>query len=202
MHARRHRAAGIAAIVITLGIALSGCSIYFGTPDDRGSQTTDDSGPGGGMMTDSDDFSRIDIMFAQMMIPHHQQAIDMSKFAIEKATDPEIRALAEQIRDAQAPEIELMESWLSETDGWMSMGDRGMGMGGMLSDEEMAALQDASGPEFDRLYLEGMIDHHEGAIWMAQMILDSENPEVKALGEAIVESQTSEIERMREMLDQ
>lgn len=205
MFASRYRAAGIAALVIAAGIALSGCTVNIGSPDDddRRSGIMGDSGQGDGMMGDADSagFSPADIMFAQMMIPHHQQAVDMSELAIEKAVDPDVRALAEQIRDAQAPEIELMESWLDEAGVRMSMGsDMGMGMGGMLSDDEMTALEDATGAEFDRLYLEGMIEHHEGAILMTQMILDSENPKVKELGEAIVESQTAEIEQMRQML--
>ena len=195
-------AAAIAAVAMTAGIALSGCTINLGQPDDEShSGMMDDSGPSsGGMMSDSVDFSRVDIMFARMMIPHHQQAVDMSELAIEKTTDPDVRALAGQIRDAQVPEIELMESWLDEAGSGISMGEDGMDMGGMLSEEEMTSLEDAAGAEFDRLYLEGMIDHHEGAIQMAQMILDSENSEVKALGEAIVESQTAEIEQMEQLL--
>jgi uncharacterized protein (DUF305 family) len=202
MFARRHRAAGIAALVVATAVALSGCTINFGNPDDDGgSGMMGDTGPGGGMMSDSDDFSRADIMFAQMMIPHHQQAVDMSELAIEKTTDTDVRSLAEEIRDAQAPEIELMESWLAEAGSRMSMGQgMDMGMGGMLSEDEMTALENATGAEFDRLYLEGMIEHHQGAIQMTQMILNSKNPEVKALGEAIVTSQTAEIERMEEML--
>lgn len=193
MFASRYRAAGVAALVIAAGIALPGCTVDAGSPDG-------DRGPG--MMGDADSagFSPADIMFAQMMIPHHQQAVDMSELAIEKAVDPEVRALAEQIRDVQAPEIELMESWLDEAGVGMSMGEHDMGIGGMLSEDEMTALENATGAEFDRLYLEGMIEHHEGAIQMAQTILDSENPEVKELGEAIVESQTAEIEQMKLML--
>jgi uncharacterized protein (DUF305 family) len=206
MFASRYRAAGIAALVIAAGIALSGCTVNVGSPDDddRRSGTMGDQGPDDGMMGDADSagFSPADIMFAQMMIPHHQQAVDMSELAIENAVDPEVRALAEQIRNAQAPEIELMESWLDEAGVRMSMGEHGMGMGGMLSEDEMTALENATGAEFERLYLEGMIEHHEGAIQMAQMILDSENPEVKELGEAIVESQTAEIEQMKEVLDE
>jgi uncharacterized protein (DUF305 family) len=205
MFASRYRAAGIAALVIAAGIALPGCTVNVGSPDDdRRSGMMGDQGPDDGMMGDADSagFSPADIMFAQMMIPHHQQAVDMSELAIENAVDPEVRALAEQIRNAQAPEIELMESWLDEAGVRMSMGEHGMGMGGMLSEDEMTALENATGAEFERLYLEGMIEHHEGAIQMAQMILDSENPEVKELGEAIVESQTAEIEQMKEMLDE
>ncbi|MFB9309805.1 uncharacterized protein (DUF305 family) [Agromyces hippuratus] len=194
MFARRYRGAGIAALVIATGAALAACTINIGSPDtDRDRRS--------GMMSDTDSaaYDPADLMFAQMMIPHHQQAVDMSELAIEKSTDPEVLALAEQIRDAQTVEIALMEGWLEDAGVRMPMGDR-MPMGGMLSDDEMTALEDATAAEFDRLYLEGMIDHHEGAILMARMILDSDNPEVRALGEAIVESQTAEIELMTQML--
>jgi len=201
--AGRDRAAGIAAVIITVGVALSGCTIDFDGPDeDRHARMMNGSEPAGGMMRESEEFSRVDIMFARMMIPHHQQAIDMSELAIENTTNPDVLRLAEHIRDAQGAEIELMESWLDESEGRMTMGDNGVGvgMGGMLSEREMTALEDATGAEFDRLYLEGMIDHHEGAIRMTQMILHSENPEMRALGHAIVESQTAEILRMERML--
>lgn len=162
-----------------------------------------ESGPASGASSDPEGFSRADIMFAQMMIPHHQQAVDMSELAIEKTTDPEVRDLALDIRDAQTAEIELMEGWLTEAGAPGPMGPgMGMGMGGMLSEEEMTALENAIGAEFDRIYLQGMIEHHEGAIQMTHMIVNSANPEVKALGEAIVRSQTAEIERMRDMLSE
>jgi uncharacterized protein (DUF305 family) len=75
-----------------------------------------------------------------------------------------------------------------------------MGMGGMLSDAEMKALENAKGAAFDKLYLEGMIAHHKGAIHMAQMVVDSNNSEAKALGEAIIKSQTAQIKYMEALL--
>jgi len=201
MAARMNRARALAALALGTALTLSGCTIVLGQPG--GDPYPGMRGDSGGMMGDSGsgEFSRSDIMFAQMMIPHHQQAVDMSDLAIETTADPEVRDLAEQIRDAQAPEIETMNGWLAEAGAGTSMG-HDMGMGGMLSDDQMAALQDATGPEFDRLYLEGMIRHHEGAIRMTQMILGSDNPEVRGLGEAIVDSQTAEIALMRRMLGQ
>jgi len=198
----------MAALALSAALALTGCTINLPAPANDGNRGMDDHGPGQGPMggggSDSDEFSPSDIMFAQMMIPHHQQAVDMSDLALERSTDPDVLELAQQIRDAQAPEIEQMEGWLDDAGAGTSMGhdpsDMGMGMGGMLSDEDMAALENATGAEFDRLYLEGMIEHHEGAIQMTRMIRDSSNDEVRALAEAIVESQTAEIERMEEML--
>lgn len=135
-------------------------------------------------------------MFAEMMIPHHKQALDMSEIAFSNSKDPEILALAEEIRSAQAPEIEEMRSW-----GAVKMdAHAGHMMDGMLSDDEMSALRNATGREFDRLFLEGMIKHHEGAIEMADMVIDSESPRAAALGKAIVETQRIEIEKMKLLL--
>jgi uncharacterized protein (DUF305 family) len=186
------RATAVLTATLTLGL-LAGCTININPSD-----STSDNGMGGMMGDSSGDFSMVDLGFAQMMIPHHEQAVEMSGLALEISTDPEILALATQIRDAQAPEIEQMQSWLDSSTGMM---DHDMGtMGGMLSDDEIATLAASTGSEFDRLFLEGMIGHHEGAIQMAQMILDSNNEEVKALGEAIVSSQTAEIALMRDLL--
>lgn len=207
MFTRRNRAAVTAALALAAALALTGCTFNLGNPGDDDDRGRDDHMSGQGPMggdSDSDEFSPGDIMFAQMMIPHHQQAVDMSELALERSSDPDVLELAEQIRDAQAPEIEQMQGWLDAAGAGTSMGhspdDMGMGMGGMLSDEDMTALENATGAEFDRLYLEGMIEHHEGAIQMTQMIEDSRNAEVRALAEAIVETQTAEIERMEEML--
>lgn len=142
------------------------------------------------------EFSANDIMFAQMMIPHHEQAIEMSELALKNSQDPEILALAEEIRAAQAPEIEDMKTW-----GTSHMGSHaGHMMDGMLSDDEMEALTRAQGSEFDRLFLEGMIKHHQGAIEMADMIVDSQSPRASTLGKAIIETQQAEIEKMKELL--
>ena len=142
-------------------------------------------------------FSADDRMFAAMMIPHHEQAIQMSELAFLNSTDPEILALANEIKAAQGPEIEQMKSW-----GSSMMGSHAGHMmdEGMLSDDEMAQLKDAKGAEFDRLFLEGMIKHHQGAIQMADMIIESANEEAALLGKNIVESQSAEIERMRQLL--
>jgi uncharacterized protein (DUF305 family) len=142
-------------------------------------------------------FSADDQMFAAMMIPHHEQAIQMSELALLNTTNPEILALATEIKAAQGPEIEQMKSW-----GSSKMGSHAGHMmdEGMLTDDEMAQLKEARGAEFDRLFLEGMIKHHQGAIQMADMIIDSVNEEAALLGKNIVDSQSAEIERMRQLL--
>jgi uncharacterized protein (DUF305 family) len=140
-------------------------------------------------------YSSQDIMFAEMMIPHHQQAIEMSDLALKNSTNPEVLALAQEIKDAQTPEIEQMKSW-----GASSVAHMGHIMDGMLSDEEMSELTAATGSSFDKLFLEGMIKHHQGAIDMAEMVIDSKNSEVAALAKAIIEAQRKEIELMRTLL--
>ena len=151
------------------------------------------------MNTQDSTFSGSDTMFAQMMIPHHQQAIEMSDLALKISKNADVLKLAEQIKNAQTPEITQMKSWLTSAGASETM-DHSMGMGGMLSDSEIHTLATSTGKKFDSLFLTGMISHHEGAIHMVTMIQDSANSEVKKLGEAIVESQTREIEVMQKIL--
>lgn len=142
------------------------------------------------------EYSSQDIMFAEMMIPHHEQAIVMSDIALTNTTNPEILKLAQEIKDAQAPEIAQMKSW----DGVDASTHMGHTMMGMLNEQEIADLRAATGKEFDRLFIEGMIKHHEGAIDMAEMIDDSKNSEVAELGKAIIATQTAEIKYMQSLL--
>ncbi len=145
------------------------------------------------------EYSGDDIMFAQMMIPHHQQAIEMSDLALKNSKNPQVLKLAEQIKAAQAPEISQMKSWLASV-GQSLMGDHGMHMDGMLSDDDIEQLRQSSGITFDKLFLAGMIAHHEGALSMVSMIEDSENEEAKTLAKNIKMSQSAEIELMKKYL--
>ena len=142
-----------------------------------------------------------DAMFLQMMIPHHEQAVVMSDLALSISKDAEVLKLAKQIKDAQASEIIKMQGWLADAglsqDPGHPMGD---GMGGMLSDSDLSALKGSTGKAFDKLFLEGMIAHHEGAIDMVMMIENSSNTDISNLGQEIVKSQTAEIELMKELL--
>ena len=179
--------------VLIGSLFLTGCTINIGGT----------GGMNGGMMGNNESssaFSGTDIMFAQMMIPHHQQAVDMSTLAETNTTNPEILALAKQIKDAQAPEIKQMTAWIESSGAGMDMG-HDMGMGGMLTDEQMTALKNATGAAFDKLYLEGMIGHHQGALQMAKMIESSDNAEAKQLAANIISSQSAEIEKMKQMLE-
>ena len=161
---------------------------------------------GFGMM-DSDqtrstrDLSGADSMFLQMMIPHHQQAVDISELAIARSKDAELIALATDIRDGQKAEIIQMKSWLGKADADIDMGhSMGDSMGGMLDDQELADLESASGTNFDLLWLEGMINHHDGALHMSTMIKDARNAEIKRFGENVISAQTAQIEQMKIMI--
>ena len=165
------------------------------------------SGMSHSSMMDSDEvnstasFTGSDIMFLQMMIPHHQQAVDISNLALTKSKDAELLALATSIRDSQADEIIQMKQWLSEAGANVEMGhSMGHSMGGMLDDADLAALKSASGSVFNRLWLQGMTDHHDGALQMTQMIEDAKNLNIKKFGQDIVIAQTAQIKQMQTML--
>ena len=141
-------------------------------------------------------FSSADIQFAEEMISHHEQAVLMSDIALTNSSSEEILSLAQEIKAAQAPEIEQMKSWQGVSAS-MHMGHM---MDGMLSDEQIQQLRDSEGSTFDRLFLEGMIAHHQGAIKMAQKVTNSTNKEVAALAAAIIDAQEKEIAYMQELI--
>jgi len=148
-----------------------------------------------------------DVMFAQHMIPHHQQAVEMSDIILGKPDiDPRVTDLADQIQAAQGPEIDQMQSWLKQ---WGNppmgdhegMGDHG-GMAGMVSDADMTALRDAQGIDAAKLFLTHMIAHHEGAIDMAQEeVNEGRFEDAVQMARTIVITQEQEIKDMRQVLD-
>ncbi|KOX16111.1 DUF305 domain-containing protein [Nocardiopsis sp. NRRL B-16309] len=151
----------------------------------------------------ADGFNDADVAFAQEMIPHHEQAVEMADLAESRAGDG-VRDLAEEIAEAQGPEIErmtgLLESW-GESPAPDMEGAGHSDMPGMMSDEEMAELEAAEGEEFDTLFLEMMILHHEGAVTMAETeIAEGVDPQAQDLAEDIFQVQHAEIERMSTML--
>jgi uncharacterized protein (DUF305 family) len=154
-----------------------------------------------------------DVMFAQMMIPHHQQAVEMSEMLLAKTDIPaEVTDFAQQVIDAQGPEIDRMNTMLdtwgasaaseAEVEGMDHGSGTGSGMTGMMSDEDMRRLDQAQGTEAARLYLEQMIHHHEGAVEMArEQVETGQNPQAQALAQEVIDAQQAEITQMRTMLD-
>ena len=120
----------------------------------------------------------------------------MSEIALLNTTNPDVLQLAQEIKDAQSPEIELMKSWT----GVKASTHAGHMMDGMLSQSELSELRQAKGKEFDRLFLQGMIKHHQGAIEMAQEVATSKNKDVANLSAVIIAAQKLEIDTMNELL--
>ncbi|HEY8482865.1 MAG TPA: DUF305 domain-containing protein, partial [Spirillospora sp.] len=117
-----------------------------------------------------------EVRFVQMMIPHHAQALEMSKLAPDRASDERVRSLASRIDAAQKVEIKTMDAWLKRHPNAVlkAHGDHGGhgNMPGMATPEQLERLRKARGKEFDELYLKLMITHHEGALTMVKDVLD------------------------------
>jgi uncharacterized protein (DUF305 family) len=200
------RRATLAGATLTTALLLAACGGGHGTmPGMHPGGTV----PAGSAASGTAAFNGADVMFAQMMIPHHRQAVQMAALAGTRAADPEVKTLAAQIKAAQDPEIQTMTGWLSAwgkpapaMSGGMDMG--GMqhgGMPGMMSGADMARLEAASGKDFDKQFCTMMIAHHQGAITMAQDELrDGTNADAKALAQQIITAQRAEIDTMNKIL--
>lgn len=162
------------------------------------------------------DHNAQDVSFAQGMIGHHRQAVEMSTMALAQGSSPQVKDLATRIKAAQDPEIQVMQGWLSswgESETASSGGGGGMpGMNhggggasepsmGMMSDAQMTQLGAASGAGFDRMFLTMMIEHHKGAVTMAKTELDKgKYPPAKELAQTIIDAQEKEITEMQGLL--
>lgn len=189
-------------IISTVAIAtLAGCG---------GSSTSDDTTNAADVSTtvaaDSTMNNDADVMFAQMMIPHHEQAIEMSDIALDPtvgASDA-VKSLATRIKNAQDPEIQQMKDLLTQWGESItadSSVDHGDMMSGMMSAKDLTALTALRGAEFDRAWLEAMIAHHDGAVEMAQDVLkDGQHADIRALATAVVSAQEAEISEMKKLL--
>ncbi|WP_246063780.1 DUF305 domain-containing protein [Blastococcus colisei] len=155
----------------------------------------------------SEEFNDADVVFAQGMIPHHEGALVMAEMALQRASDPRVLDLAERIQAGQGPEIDLMTGWLEEwgepvESGGMGGMDHGSD-GGMDHGSEGMGDMPAAGPDFDVMWLQSMIEHHDGAVVMAQIeIDDGANEEAIDLARRIVETQNDEIDEMQQLLNE
>ena len=225
----KRRSIAIAALPLSLALILGACS---SSSDSAASDTTAetvavdttpvdttpvDSGAADAAAADTIPadaaFNAGDVTFAQGMIPHHQQAVEMSTIALDPArkAGTAVKDLATRIQGAQDPEIKLMTGWLAEWGqpvdgmGGMSMEGHEMadmpGMDGMMTAAEMTALEAATGPAFDKLWLEMMVRHHQGAVTMSKTAeTDGKAAVVKELAAKIVSAQEGEIAEMQKLL--
>lgn len=153
------------------------------------------------------DFNDADVTFAQMMIPHHGQALEMAKLADDRAADSKIKDIAGKIEKAQDPEIKMMKGWLNSwdkpTEAESMPGMDHSGMNGMMSDEDMKELKGMTGAKFDKMFAEMMIEHHNGAISMAKdEQKNGKNSDAKKTAEDIVKGQSAEVKQLQSILDQ
>jgi uncharacterized protein (DUF305 family) len=193
------------------GALIAGTLVLTGCADDtaghNGHTTGSDASTTSSASTEAS-FNDADVAFATGMLPHHDGAIAMSELAAGRAADPRVLDLASRIEAAQTPEIDTLTTWLTEwgvddTSGAHHDGmDHGADdMGGMMSEEDMTALANASGAEFDRLFLTQMIEHHRGATAMAEReAADGQNADALAMAENIRDTQNAEIAEMQTLL--
>ncbi|GAA4363115.1 DUF305 domain-containing protein [Nocardioides caricicola] len=204
------------AAAVALSAMLGGTLVACGDDSSDGSPSASQTAPNG------DVFNEADVSFASDMIQHHAQALSMVDLTAGRSLDPEVQQLADDIRAAQGPEIEMMVDWLTAWDedvpetmrdhsnAGHDMGDdmseqmEGMehsDMPGMMSAEEMDELQDASDAEFQDMWLEMMVRHHEGAVEMARAEQeDGTFSDAMELAEVIESAQNTEIELMEGLL--
>jgi uncharacterized protein (DUF305 family) len=161
------------------------------------------AGCGGSSGESNAEFNASDTMFSQMMIPHHEQAIELADMALDPATgaSENVRALASRIKAEQDPEITQMKEFLAEWDQPVQADpsmDHSSMMSGMLSPDQLTALGSRRGTDFDNEWLRAMIAHHEGAVDMAEEVVnDGRNTELRSLAESVISSQKAEIEEMQ-----
>ena len=195
--------------LLALSLALAGC----------GDTTTAPTGPapaspataGSAAARAGAQFNEADVTFAQMMIPHHREAVEMAGLAIDRTQSSEVRALAEQIRGTQEPEIAqltgFLNAWGAEVPAADSMAGMDHGsmsgmpaMPGAMTPEEREQLGTATGVAFDRMFLTMMIEHHQGAVTMARrQVEQGSDPAAKQLAEKIMADQNAEISRMQQL---
>ena len=190
------------AIALALTATLAAC----GSDDTPSADTTPATqAPGGSAATDA--FNAADIEFAQGMIAHHEQAIEMAEIALDPNIEasPEVIDLATRIKGAQDPEVELMTGWLTAAGEPVAMdaseGHDMSSMDGMMTAEQMDAMSALTGTEFDQMWLEMMIAHHEGAISQSETVkANGSNADVLALADKIITAQQGEITEMQALL--
>ena len=221
------RSTTLTTLALASALALAGCGTSGEETAGEAPETTTSAAAGTGS-TDTatatpstsaqavtEEHNDADTMFAQMMIPHHEQAVQMSEVMLAKDDlDPDIEALANKIVAAQGPEIDqlktMLETWGEPTsmesggmEGMDHGSDSGAGMEGMMTEEQMQELEAAEGTEAAEMYLTMMTAHHRGAIDMAQEeVAEGQNPQAIEMAQQGIEDQEAEIQEMERLLQQ
>ncbi|MFF4401041.1 DUF305 domain-containing protein [Streptomyces sp. NPDC001480] len=211
----RARRAALAATAVTAALVLAACG-NDGDTTGSGHQDHGSTSPKASATATAGAHNVQDVSFAQGMIPHHQQALEMARLAAGRASSAKVKDLAARIEKAQDPEIRAMSGWLKSWDEKVpasggSMGSMpgmdhsahagGSGMSGMMDDKEMEKLKKASGAGFDTMFLTMMVEHHRGAVEMAttEKTKGRYGP-ATAMADDIVTGQTAEITEMNKLL--
>ena len=192
----------VAAVLAASAAALALSSCSNSTSNGQAQATTTDSPVISGQPAGYD---ADDVAFANNMIPHHQQAIDLSALVPDRSTNTQLVALAQKISAEQQPEINVMKVFLVQgnenPDTKSGHAGDGNTMQGMVDPPTLAKLQSLNGEDFDKLWLESMISHHQGAIEMAKAeIANGDNVDAKNLAQNVVTTQEAEIGQMKQML--
>jgi uncharacterized protein (DUF305 family) len=201
------------ALAATAGVASLVLAACGGGGHDMGSMESDSGASAAASASTSasaeaGEHNDADIDFATEMIQHHRQAVEMAELAADRASSQEVKDLATKVKAAQDPEIQTMSGWLTS---WgeevpadmsgMEGHDMSSGMPGMMSSEDMDKLEKASGVEFDKMFLDMMVQHHEGAVEMAETEkADGRYAPATKLADDVITAQTAEIEQMNKML--
>ncbi|MEV7673953.1 DUF305 domain-containing protein [Streptomyces sp. NPDC088752] len=209
---RATRTAALVGAVAATGLLLTACGADGTAPPASSSPSATAAAPGSAasQAPAPGPFNDADVLFAQMMIPHHEQALEMAELADGRAENAGVKKLAAAIERAQDPEIRTMRAWLA---GWGRPGSAdhgsghgggdaaGHGMAGMMSEQDMKDLAGAKGEEFDRAFAELMIAHHEGAVAMAEdERRNGVNPTARKLADDVVRTQSAEVAELRRIL--
>lgn len=197
--------ARVIAAVAALAL-LAGCGGQGGGAGDGQGDSKEPEAP---LITgDPAGYNAADIAFASDMVPHHAQAIDLARTALERSANPELTALAEQIVSTQQPEINILNVFLVQ---WNENPENRSGpdgggpessLPGTVDEATVARLESLGGPEFDKLWLQSMIGQHQGAVELATTeIADGANVDAIAIAENIAAAQEARIAQMKQMLE-
>ncbi|WP_427924043.1 DUF305 domain-containing protein [Streptomyces sp. cg40] len=191
---------GFARRTVALAVTASVAALTLAACGDN----SDSKGSGG---TKTGGHNAADVSFSKEMIQHHRQAVEMAGLAADRASSAQVKSLATKIKGAQDPEIKTMSGWLTSWGEKVPQDMTGMGhdmsssASGMMTEADMGKLEKASGAMFDSMFLNMMVEHHEGAVTMAKTEkADGSYGPATALAADVITAQSAEIEQMNKML--